>query len=373
MEEQERIIENAKQEIWSWGAGTEGQLGTKKQEDEHQPQLIHSLASFGPIFSISCGGAHVIAITHGGRVLTWGRGTSGQLGHGEMCNSLQPKLVESLQSLVITHVSAGWNHSGFVSDTGCLFTCGDGSFGQLGHGDFSSQCIPTKISYFNTRQVLQIACGMRHSLALLKGFPSLVHYLKSGCATMFILSLYPFSEVLSYESDELLESPRFYYWPPPIFFYTHVLLLYLSNNNTPPKTGDNSSKPEATAPLANTSNTPINIYSQDNSNLKITNYILNGYNYLEWQRSVQIVVKGMGKYGYLIGAIAEPKIDDPRHQVWDAENFMVIGWLINSMEPKMNKKYMYFQTAKQIWDGTKKMYSEKTSLKYLKLGENSKI
>ncbi|KAG9134463.1 hypothetical protein Leryth_019926 [Lithospermum erythrorhizon] len=169
MEEQERIIENAKQEIWSWGAGTEGQLGTKKQEDEHHPQLIHSLASFGPIFSISCGGAHVIAITHGGRVLTWGRGTSGQLGHGEMCNSLQPKLVESLQSLVITHVSAGWNHSGFVSDTGCLFTCGDGSFGQLGHGDFSSQCIPTEISYFNTRQVLQIACGMRHSLALLKG------------------------------------------------------------------------------------------------------------------------------------------------------------------------------------------------------------
>ena len=51
----------------------------------------------------------------GGRVLTWGRGTSGQLGHGEMVNVLQPKPVESLEGFVITHVSAGWNHSGFVS------------------------------------------------------------------------------------------------------------------------------------------------------------------------------------------------------------------------------------------------------------------
>ncbi|GAA0139992.1 hypothetical protein LIER_01423 [Lithospermum erythrorhizon] len=38
---------------------------------------------------------------------------------------------------------------------------------------------------------------------------------------------------------------------------------------------------------------------------------------------------------------------------------MLMGWLINSMEPEMNKKYMYFQTTKQIWDGTKKMYSDR--------------
>lgn len=51
----------------------------------------------------------------GGRVLTWGRGTSGQLGHGEMVNSLEPKIVKGLEGVVVAHVSAGWNHSGFVS------------------------------------------------------------------------------------------------------------------------------------------------------------------------------------------------------------------------------------------------------------------
>lgn len=54
-------------------------------------------------------------------------------------------------------------------DKGCLFTCGDGSFGQLGHGDLKSLCTPLIVSYFASRRVNKIACGMRHSLALLEG------------------------------------------------------------------------------------------------------------------------------------------------------------------------------------------------------------
>ncbi|KAL5553966.1 hypothetical protein UlMin_041367 [Ulmus minor] len=163
--------EEEKQEIWSWGAGTDGQLGTGKLQDEHFPQLLHlsSISSAGPISLLACGGAHAIALTSGGKVLTWGRGTSGQLGHGDMVNISNPKLVTFLETCFITHASAGWNHSGFVSDTGSVFTCGDGSFGQLGHGDCNSHCSPVKVSYFVNKQVEQIACGMRHSLVLLKG------------------------------------------------------------------------------------------------------------------------------------------------------------------------------------------------------------
>lgn len=51
----------------------------------------------------------------GGRVVTWGRGNCGQLGHGDMVSSLQPKPVEFFEGFIVTHVSAGWNHSGFVT------------------------------------------------------------------------------------------------------------------------------------------------------------------------------------------------------------------------------------------------------------------
>ncbi|XP_073300379.1 ultraviolet-B receptor UVR8 isoform X1 [Primulina huaijiensis] len=156
-------------EIWSWGAGTDGQLATVRLQDEHSPQRLRSLSAFGPFTSLSCGGAHVIALTPGGRVFTWGRGTSGQLGHGEMINCLQPNEVKALEGFVVTRVSAGWNHSGFVTDNGAVFTCGDGLFGQLGHGDYESKCSPLEVLYFSSKNVEQVACGMRHTLALLKG------------------------------------------------------------------------------------------------------------------------------------------------------------------------------------------------------------
>lgn len=167
MEANERVKDTEEeQEVWSWGAGTEGQLATGKLQDEHIPQLLPFLPSFS---LLSCGGAHVIALTPGKKVLTWGRGTSGQLGHGNLVNSLQPKPVDFFNDFNITNVSAGWNHSGFVSECGHLFTCGDGSFGQLGHGDYTSQTCPVKVPFFDSKHVDQIACGMRHSLALLKG------------------------------------------------------------------------------------------------------------------------------------------------------------------------------------------------------------
>ncbi|KAL5100355.1 hypothetical protein RYX36_004682 [Vicia faba] len=152
--------------LWSWGAGTDGQLGTGRIQDEHLPRQL----SLPSVSSLACGGAHVIALTSAGKVLSWGRGNSGQLGHGEVVNNmLYPKAVTSLENYFITHVSAGWSHSGFVSDTGSLFTCGDGSFGQLGHGDHASHCSPVKVSCFVDQHVAEVACGMRHSLVLLKG------------------------------------------------------------------------------------------------------------------------------------------------------------------------------------------------------------
>ncbi|XP_054809161.1 ultraviolet-B receptor UVR8 [Prosopis cineraria] len=171
MEEDERKEkEKEKQRIWSWGAGTDGQLGTGSLQDHTLPQLLHLPSVASPISSLACGGAHVMALTSGGKVLTWGRGSSGQLGLGEVVSyALNPKPVTSLDDYFITRVSAGWSHSAFVSDSGCLFTCGDGSFGQLGHGDHTSHCSPVRVTCFVDHFIAQIACGMRHSIVLLKG------------------------------------------------------------------------------------------------------------------------------------------------------------------------------------------------------------
>lgn len=57
--------EEEKQEVWSWGAGTDGQLATGRIQDEHLPQLLPCSLFQHPISNLSCGGAHVIALLQG--------------------------------------------------------------------------------------------------------------------------------------------------------------------------------------------------------------------------------------------------------------------------------------------------------------------
>ncbi|WVZ68609.1 hypothetical protein U9M48_017530 [Paspalum notatum var. saurae] len=154
---------------WSWGAGTDGQLGNGGFDDHYLPQpLLLPTRCRGRVSLVAGGGAHAIALTNDGEVFSWGRGTHGQLGHGNLENIPQPKLVKFLENHTITYVSAGWNHSGFSTDSDQLFMCGDGSFGQLGTGDNHSRNLPFEVAYFNGRHIEKLAFGMRHSLILLK-------------------------------------------------------------------------------------------------------------------------------------------------------------------------------------------------------------
>jgi secretion-regulating guanine nucleotide exchange factor len=64
---QEEKYESEEVRLWSWGAGTDGQLGTGRLQDEQIPQQIS--LSF-TVSSLACGGAHVIALTHGTYIST---------------------------------------------------------------------------------------------------------------------------------------------------------------------------------------------------------------------------------------------------------------------------------------------------------------
>lgn len=64
MEEEERKEERElEEEVWSWGAGSDGQLGTGSFHDQHLPQLLSFPAR--PISHVACGGAHTIALLAG--------------------------------------------------------------------------------------------------------------------------------------------------------------------------------------------------------------------------------------------------------------------------------------------------------------------
>lgn len=106
-----------------------------------------------------------------------------------------------------------------------------------------------------------------------------------------------------------------------------------------------------------TSTTKIN-HSESHS-VQITTIRLNGANFLRWSQSVRMYVRGRGKIGYLTGDIKPPKTTDPNYALWDAENSMIMAWLVNSMNEDISANYMCYSTAKELWDKVTQMYSDK--------------
>lgn len=85
------IAVSSKNEVFAWGVGRSGRLGTGKQENEFSPATIQlpTLSKEQSITHIACGWSHSIVVAANSFVFTFGRGVNGGLGHGveKVCSS----------------------------------------------------------------------------------------------------------------------------------------------------------------------------------------------------------------------------------------------------------------------------------------------
>ena len=87
--------------VLTWGRGQYGQLGHNSQPADEvlAPTAVPCLEG-RPVARLACGQFHTSAVVAGpkgsGGVLTWGRGTLGVLGHGDEEDRLEPQTVEPL-------------------------------------------------------------------------------------------------------------------------------------------------------------------------------------------------------------------------------------------------------------------------------------
>ena len=80
---------------------------------------------------ISCGGYHTVLLSNMGRIYTCGLGSYGQLGLKNTKNQSQPCLVYYLIGKNFFDIAAGWHHSLIISDRGDVYACGYNNNGQL--------------------------------------------------------------------------------------------------------------------------------------------------------------------------------------------------------------------------------------------------
>uniref|UniRef100_A0A671KAI9 Alsin-like n=1 Tax=Sinocyclocheilus anshuiensis TaxID=1608454 RepID=A0A671KAI9_9TELE len=101
-------------------------------------------------------------------VWSWGRGQEGQLGHGDLLSRPQPVYVKSLNGKEVLRVAAGAHHSLALTAQSQVFSWGCNTSGQLGHME-SPTTLPHLTKLSDGIRVWDIGAGQQHTLLLAGG------------------------------------------------------------------------------------------------------------------------------------------------------------------------------------------------------------
>jgi alpha-tubulin suppressor-like RCC1 family protein len=146
--------------VYSFGRGSEGQLGHRGTQDEYTPRQVRSLRHVH-ICSAAAGGTTSLALSSDGIVFGWGSG-----GYDDVACSV-PVMYEELSAVCVRFIVAHGDARCAVSCTGEMFTWGTLPAGLLGHGmSVCHQPTPRRVEALECEWIETASFGSMHTLAV---------------------------------------------------------------------------------------------------------------------------------------------------------------------------------------------------------------
>lgn len=127
--------------LYTYGWSKYGQLGHGDFEDHLTPHKVEALRD-SYISLISGGWRHTMALTSDGNLYGWGWNKFGQVGVGDNIDHCSPVQVKFPHEQKVVQISCGWRHTLAVTERQNVFSWGRGTNGQLGHGESMDRNLP---------------------------------------------------------------------------------------------------------------------------------------------------------------------------------------------------------------------------------------
>jgi alpha-tubulin suppressor-like RCC1 family protein len=149
--------------LWTWGQGTSGQLGTNDVTDRSTPVTTFAGGTNWKTLATRISN-HTSAIKTDGTLWTWGAGTSGQLGTNDVTNRSTP-VTTFAGGTNWKQVGGGFTHTAAIKTDGTLWTWGAGNFGPLGTNDVTNRSTPVT-TFAGGTNWKQVSSGAFHTAAI---------------------------------------------------------------------------------------------------------------------------------------------------------------------------------------------------------------
>lgn len=115
----------------TFGSGSNGCLGHGNLTDISQPTIVEALLGYEMV-QVACGASHVLALSTDGELFAWGRGDGGRLGLGTRESHNCPQQVPVAPGQEAQRVVCGIDSSMILTSPGRVLACGSNRFNKLG-------------------------------------------------------------------------------------------------------------------------------------------------------------------------------------------------------------------------------------------------
>eukprot|EP01046_Picozoa_sp_COSAG06_P014773 COSAG06_NODE_926_length_11497_cov_60.540216_2_plen_385_part_00 len=149
------IVMKSDGRVFGWGYNVNHQITAENESDQLTPVAIAAAGTDN--IALATGYAHALMIKLDGSLVSWGTGTSGQLGNGG--TSSQACCVTVSLTLAVTQIAAGDFSSYALLADGSVYAWGSNDHGQLGDGTTTQRTSPVRVSNLPRNPSYQLGGG----------------------------------------------------------------------------------------------------------------------------------------------------------------------------------------------------------------------